>query len=161
VQTCALPILPHSRLVLVGDGPSTDLLREALPGAALLGRLEGEELARSYAAFDLFVHTGTRETFGQTLQEAAAAGLPVVAPARGGPLDLVDVGVTGDLFDPDRPGDLAATVAPLAAREAGDRRRAMGQEARRRVVERSWPALVDQLLDHYVTAMGGATVSVA
>ncbi|GAA1170490.1 glycosyltransferase family 1 protein [Ornithinimicrobium humiphilum] len=153
--------LPGARLVLVGEGPSREQLEASLPGAAFLGRREGLDLARAYGAFDLFVHTGTRETFGQTLQEAAAAGLPVVAPARGGPLDLVDVGVTGDLFDPDRPGDLAATVAPLAAREAGDRRRAMGQEARRRVVERSWPALVDQLLDHYVTAMGGATVSVA
>ena len=70
-----------------------------------LGQRRGDDLARAYAAFDVFVHTGTRETFGQTLQEAAAMGLPV-APARGGPIDLVDHGRSGYLFDPDRPGAL-------------------------------------------------------
>ncbi|GGK64922.1 glycosyltransferase family 4 protein [Ornithinimicrobium pekingense] len=153
--------VPGTRLVLVGEGPSRELLESQLPGAAFLGRQEGLDLARAYGAFDLFVHTGTRETFGQTLQEAAAAGLPVVAPARGGPLDLVEVGVTGQLFDPDAPGALAAAVRPLVAPGAAAQRGAMGREARRRVVERSWPALVDQLVDHYATAMGAAAVSVA
>lgn len=153
--------LPGTRLVLVGEGPSRELLAGQLPGAVFLGRQEGLDLARAYGAFDLFVHTGTRETFGQTLQEAAAAGLPVVAPARGGPLDLVEAGVTGGLFDPDRPGDLAATVAPLVAPGAAAHREAMGREGRRRVVDRSWPALVDQLLDHYAAAIGAAAVSVA
>ncbi|HLS45381.1 MAG TPA: glycosyltransferase family 1 protein [Ornithinicoccus sp.] len=153
--------LPHSRLVLVGDGPSTDLLREALPGAALLGRLEGEELARSYAAFDLFVHTGTRETFGQTLQEAAAAGLPVIAPARGGPLDLVEHGRTGLLFDPDRPGALREAVASLAGDHQAAQRSAMGLAGRAGVQERSWPALTDQLLGYYARAMGRVDVAVA
>lgn len=95
------------------------------------------------------MHTGTRETFGQTLQEAAAAGLPVVAPARGGPVDLVDAGRTGHLFDPDRPGALRAAVEPLTGPDAADRRAQLGLAGRLRVEERSWPALVDQLLDHY------------
>ena len=77
------------------------------------------------------MHTGTRETFGQTLQEAAATGLPVVAPARGGPLDLVDHSRTGLLFDPDDPTALREAVAHLA----GDRvkREAMGEAGRLRV----------------------------
>lgn len=153
--------LPGSRLVLVGEGPSRELLEAQLPGAAFLGRREGRELSQAYAAFDVFVHTGTRETFGQTLQEAAAAGLPVVAPARGGPLDLVEVGRTGDLFDPDRPGALREAVAPLVGPGAAVLREQLGLAGRVRVEERSWPALVDQLLDHYAVAMNGATVSVA
>lgn len=151
-----LSSLPGTRLVLVGEGPSRELLEAQLPGAAFLGRREGRALAEAYAAFDVFVHTGTRETFGQTLQEAAATGLPVVAPARGGPLDLVDVGRTGDLFDPDRPGALRAAVEPLVGAHAAQLRSQLGQAGRRRVEERSWPALVDQLVDHYSFAVQGA-----
>jgi len=153
--------LPGTRVVLVGDGPSADHLGEQLPGAALLGRQEGLDLARSYAAFDLFVHTGTRETFGQTLQEAAAAGLPVIAPARGGPLDLIDHGRTGLLFDPDRPGALREAVASLVGADLAEARSAMGAAGRVRVEERSWPALTEQLLGYYAYAMGHHRTAVA
>lgn len=156
-----LSALPGIRLVLVGEGPSHEQLQELLPRAAFLGQLTGLDLAHAYGAFDLFVHTGTRETFGQTLQEAAAAGLPVVAPARGGPLDLVARGVTGELFDPDRPGALADTVRPLVAPEAAQLRASMGRAGRERVVARSWPALVDQLIEHYATVIRDHSRSVA
>ncbi|WP_457252607.1 glycosyltransferase family 4 protein [Pedococcus sp. P5_B7] len=143
--------LPGLRVVLVGDGPTRAQDGAALAAAGVdavfLGRREGDDLARAYAAFDLFVHTGTRETFGQTLQEAAATGLPVVAPARGGPLDLVDHSRTGLLFDPDHPTALRDAVAHLA----GDRvkREAMGAAGRVRVASRSWATLTEQLLGHY------------
>lgn len=144
---------PGIRLVLVGEGPSRDDLAALLPGAVLAGRREGLDLARYYAAFDAFVHTGTRETFGQTLQEAAASGLPVIAPARGGPIDLVDHDRTGLLYDPDRPGSLAQAVESLlSGPDASTRRREMGARGRERVAERSWPALTQQLLEHYARA---------
>ena len=144
--------VPGTRVVVVGEGPDEPELRRRLPGAVFLGRRDGAELARCYAALDIFVHTGTRETFGQTLQEAAATGLPVVAPRRGGPLDLVDEGLTGLLFDPDRPGALHEAVTRLlGAGRAEDREglRLMGRAARRRVQGSSWPRLVDELLGHY------------
>jgi phosphatidylinositol alpha 1,6-mannosyltransferase len=154
-----LAAVPHSRLVLVGDGPCRvevgAQLAEAVaqaPGRpnrapVFLGRRDGDDLARAYAAMDVFVHTGTRETFGQTLQEAAASGLPVVAPARGGPLDLVKHGVTGYLFQPDTPGALGSAVAVLAADPAA--RASMGAAGLAGVAGRSWETLVDQLLGHY------------
>lgn len=132
----------------MGDGPSRPQLEARLPGAAFLGTLHGRDLAHAYAALDLFVHTGTRETFGQTLQEAASTGLPVVAPARGGPLDLVAPGRTGDLFDPDLSGDLRARVLMLL--DAGrTSRAALGAAGREAVLDRSWPTLVDRLLEIY------------
>ncbi|MFW5475057.1 glycosyltransferase family 4 protein [Knoellia sp. CPCC 206450] len=154
--------IPGTRLVIVGDGPGRAQigarLTEAvasMPGRpnrspVFLGRRSGDDLARAYAVLDVFVHTGTRETFGQTLQEAAATGLPVVAPARGGPLDLVDHGRTGLLFDPDRPGSLHDHVDALV----GDRRwrEQLGDEAERTVRGRSWETLTERLVGHYDAA---------
>ncbi len=86
--------LPGIRLAIVGDGPSVPLAKRAMKGMPVtwLGSLTGTELAAAYASFDVFVHTGTEETFGQTVQEAHATGLPVVAPHAGGPIDLVEPG---------------------------------------------------------------------
>src|SRR4029077_1129650 len=95
---------------------------------AFTGRLDGEALADAYAALDVFIHTGTEETFGQTLQEAMASGVPVVAPAAGGPLDLVEDGVTGLLFSPEDDTDLARKVNHLVLDPS--LRRAMGENGR-------------------------------
>ncbi len=144
--------LPGVRLAVTGGGPMEEELRRAIPSAVFLGTRYGEDLARIYASLDVFVHTGPFETFGQTIQEAAASGLPVVAPAAGGPLDLVDEGVTGFLVTPGDGDALAAAVSRLAA-NAGLRAR-LGEVARRRVLSRSWPALVDELLGHYAAVLG-------
>lgn len=155
--------MPGVRLVLVGEGPSRPDLDEILPRAVFLGRREGDDLARAYAACDVFVHTGTRETFGQTLQEAAATGLPVVAPARGGPLDLVRDGETGLLFDPDAadgPDTLAAAVHQLTvAEDAWERRALMGEAGLAAMADRSWRRLVEQLVDHYRAVIIGSRLT--
>lgn len=146
----ALTDLPGVKLAVTGDGPSRPGLQSLLPGATFLGRREGDDLARAYAACDVFVHTGTHETFGQTLQEAAATGLPVVAPRAGGPIDLVDHGRTGLLFDPEDPSDLRRCVESLTvAEDAWERRAMMGEAALTQVQGRSWASLVDQLIEHY------------
>jgi phosphatidylinositol alpha 1,6-mannosyltransferase len=140
------------RLVIVGAGPAEAMLRQHLPKALFLGERRGDELAAIYASLDVFVHSGPYETFGQTLQEAAASGLPVVAPAAGGPLDLVEDGATGFLVPPGDPDAFAAAVARLAADPAA--RRAFGAAGRRKVLGRSWPALTEELIGHYAAVLG-------
>lgn len=149
----ALEGVPGIRLVIVGDGPAMPEVRQQLAplDPVYLGALSGPSLFSAYAAFDLFCHTGTEETFGQTLQEAAATGLPVVAPRAGGPIDLVQHGVTGYLYDPDDPSDLRACVERIA--EDAELRAAMGAAGREAVLERSWPAVCEQLIGHYEKAV--------
>jgi phosphatidylinositol alpha 1,6-mannosyltransferase len=149
----AVAALPGVRLAVTGGGPAARELRRALPSAVFLGERHGTELATIYASLDVFVHPGTFETFGQAIQEAAASGLPVIAPAAGGPLDLVDDGVTGYLVPPGDGGAIAAAVAGLAC-DPG-LRAAMGERARRKVLGRSWPALVAELVGHYADVIGG------
>src|ERR1700677_4890941 len=146
--------LPGVRLVIVGAGPAEAMLRQYLPDAIFLGERRGDELAGIYASLDVFVHSGPYETFGQTLQEAAASGLPVVAPAAGGPLDLVEDGVTGYLVPPADRDAFTTAVARLAADPS--MRAAFGAAGRRKVLGRSWPALTDELLGHYAAVLGRA-----
>ncbi len=146
--------LPDVTIAIVGDGPSEPLVRRALRGQLVvwLGRLSGEALADAYASFDLFVHTGTEETFGQTIQEAQASGLPVIAPHAGGPIDLVDDGTDGLLFDPADPGALRRSVDLLLGSPA--LRARWGEAGRRKVLGRSWSGVCDQLLNHYGEVIG-------
>lgn len=145
--------IPGMRLAVIGDGPAMPQVVRALDGmpVTFLGALGGDDLADAYAALDLFVHTGTEETFGQTLQEAHASGLPVIAPRSGGPIDLVESGVDGLLYDPASDSDLRAAVAGLVA--APELRARMGEAGRRRVLGRSWAAICDDLLEFYARVM--------
>jgi phosphatidylinositol alpha 1,6-mannosyltransferase len=142
------------QLVIVGAGPAEEAARQALPGALFLGPKHGDQLATVYASLDIFVHAGPHDTFGNTLQEAAASGLPAVAPAAGGPLDLVADGVTGYLVQPGDADAIAAAVAKLAADP--QLRAAQGGAARRRMLGRSWPAICDELIGHYQAVLTAA-----
>lgn len=144
--------LAGARLVIIGAGPAAAAARRALPGAVFLGQRGGDELARLYASLDIFVHPGPHDTFGNTLQEAAASGLPVVAPAAGGPLDLVDHGRTGFLVTPGDAHALAAAIQVLAA--DSDLRARQGVAARLAVLGRSWPARCAELVSHYDAVLG-------
>ncbi|WP_369367690.1 glycosyltransferase family 4 protein [Streptomyces sp. CG4] len=151
--------LPGVKVVIVGDGPSHDHLTEALPGAVFLGRRTGGDLARIFASLDVFAHTGPFETFCQTVQEAMASGVPVVAPAAGGPLDLVAHGRTGLLVPPRDVTAVTEAVRELAADPA--RRSAFGTAARAMVEGRTWAAVCDQLIGHYDDVLAARRTVVA
>jgi len=142
---------PRVQLVFIGDGPARSAIERRAPGAHFTGMLTGEDLPRAMAALDVLVHTGENETFCQVVQEGHASGLPVVAPAVGGPLDLITPGVTGELYRPGDTGHLHSLVLDLVG-DASARAR-MGQAGRRAVLGRTWPALYQALTGHYERAI--------
>jgi phosphatidylinositol alpha 1,6-mannosyltransferase len=152
--------IPGTRLVVVGDGPARGWLERRLPHAKFTGLLRGSDLARAFASLDVFVHTGEAETFCQTVQEAQASGVPVVAPAVGGPVDLVRPGQTGLLYDPTDRSSLRRGVASLTADPA--MRASLSASALGTVAGRSWPVVVDELVAvHYAAVLGTVDDSAA
>lgn len=146
-----LATMPGTRLVIVGSGPLKETLQKRLPGAYFAGFQGGEDLARYMASMDLFVHPGESDTFGQTLQEAMASAVPVVAVGRGGPLDLVDPSRTGWLYTPGNLEELRDRVADLVYDDA--KRAAFSEAAFGTVQGRTWPVLCEQLVGHYERAI--------
>lgn len=96
--------LPGTKVV-VGDGPDLDRLKARRPGALFLGEKSGRDLARHFAAADVFVFPSRTDTFGLVILEAMACGVPVAAYPVTGPIDVVEHGRTGILDD-----DLASAV---------------------------------------------------
>ncbi|MDO8389127.1 MAG: glycosyltransferase family 1 protein [Actinomycetota bacterium] len=148
-----LTALANTKVVIVGDGPERARLERQLPRATFTGFRAGLELSQMHASFDVFAHTGLDETFCQAVQEALASGVPVVAPAAGGPIDLVTHGANGYLWSPEQPEMLVGGVAELAASPV--RRQAMGLAARHSVEGRPWSAVMAELSEHYRRSIDG------
>lgn len=105
-----------ARLLFVGDGDlksaAEQLLREA--GALEAAWLPGsrDDVPQLLREMDVFALGSRREGISNTVLEAMASGLPVVATATGGNLELVRDGEAGRLVPP---GDAAALAAALLA----------------------------------------------
>ena len=138
------------QLVIVGDGPAAPRIKRELPGARFVGYQSGTELARYVASFDIFVHTGKHETFCQGIQEALASGVPVIGPDTGGPVDLIEHGITGLLIDTADAHQLLEAVATLRNHSSFD---LMQLAARKSVEHRTWDYINSQLISHYQDAI--------
>lgn len=145
--------IPNVSFLIVGDGPERENLKKLFryQKVEFTGRLVGPELANAYASMDIFVHCGTEETFGQTIQEAQASGLPVVAPARGGPRFIIRSGHNGFLVNPDEPNAYRQVVIELINNP--ELRKTIGSNARTGVIDKSWSSNNAQLFDHYLNAI--------
>jgi len=147
------------RLVLVGDGPLKTECEAVLADAAVrdLAWLPGErgdvpDVMRGLHAFAL---PSLAEGISNTILEAMASGLPVLATAVGGNAELVDEGSTGLLVPP---GDVEA-MAQALARLADDpaRATAMGDAGRAAATARfSLSAMVSAYCELYQRALAAA-----
>jgi phosphatidylinositol alpha 1,6-mannosyltransferase len=150
-ELTALNRVPGIRPVIIGDGAQRGWLTHRLPHARLTGPLATGDLAVALATLDVLVHPGRQETCSHALREAAASGVPVVAPRAGGALDVVRHLDNGLLYDPAADQGLADAVAAVAA---DPHRRLLGQRGRELALVRSWRDAVDELVAaHYPTAL--------
>lgn len=121
--------VPQVGLRIAGTGPDASAF-DALTHARMLGALAGNDVRREMEnAQALVLPSIWYENFPRTLVEAFAAGLPVIASRLGALPELVEDGVTGLLFDPGNPADLAdrllwAHTHPDAMAQMGARARA-------------------------------------
>ena len=142
--------IPTARLVVIGAGPQRDWLETRAEDAKLVGPLQTGDLTIALPTLDVLVHPGEHETCCHALREAAASGVPVVAPRSGGAPDVVRHLETGLLYDPRDPRDLRRAVTAVVA----DRHRSLlGRRARELARMRTWTDAVDELVaDRYPRA---------
>jgi sugar transferase (PEP-CTERM/EpsH1 system associated) len=102
------------RVVLVGDGSMRQDLQRQIDRHGLTGCISlpgtSDDVAREMQAMDLFVLPSLNEGISNTILEAMACGLPVVATRVGGNPELVVDGITGVLTKPGCAEDLARAL---------------------------------------------------
>ncbi len=146
---------PRLHLTLAGGGPEQDRLAERLgEHATFLGWLGGNELARAYANADIFLFPSATDTFGQVILEAQASGLAVIAVAEGGPVSLIEDGISG-LLRPAEPGLLAGALTELAA--SPERRARLAAGGVRQARMRTWERTLELLAEGYGLALDGVS----
>jgi glycosyltransferase involved in cell wall biosynthesis len=126
---------PNAAALVVGSGPEQDALHVLAAELGIweqvrfTGFIPDEHLAAFYAASDVYVHTGKNESFGLSVLEASAEGLPIVSVNEGGPREIVADGTMGLLVEP-TPYAIAGAIQILARDPA--KRLQMGEAGKKR-----------------------------
>jgi alpha-1,6-mannosyltransferase len=144
-----LPRSIRAALLLIGDGPLRDQFqgledeRIFAPGYCR----DRSDLAAWLASADLYVSAMADETFGISVIEAQASGLPVVGVAAGAMVDRVPSGL-GLVGEVDDAGVMASNIMAVLQ---GDRA-AMGKRARAHALQFSWAQSMERLFGHVYRA---------
>lgn len=138
------------KLVLIGDGPLAEELRQELPDAIFCGVQRGEALAEHYASGDLFLFPSLSETFGNVVLEALASGLAVVAFDQAAAALHIRHGHSGALATP---GDEHAFIeAAQWLLDDTETRRRVRLNARQHAGRQGWPSIIEQFESYLRTA---------
>jgi glycosyltransferase involved in cell wall biosynthesis len=142
-----------ARLVLVGEGPEEDNLRQLVRHLNLgdcidfAGQISNEQVPQYMAAADIFVLPSLSEGFPNVVLEAMAVGLPVVASRVGGLPEIIEEGENGFLVEPKMPEQIADRVL-LLLRNDGLRIR-IARNNRAKAKGYSWEGVVNRLVEVY------------
>jgi sugar transferase (PEP-CTERM/EpsH1 system associated) len=127
----------ETRLVIVGDGPCRRALEERCARRDVAGRVhllgERDDVPALLAVMDVYVLASIAEGISNTILEAMASALPVVATRTGGNPELVEDGVTGALVPVGDPAALARALSTYA--DDPHVRDLQGKAGRRRATE--------------------------
>lgn len=136
-------------IVIAGDGPMRDeiLLRLKKMGYIVhfLGRVEPNRVPSLLVNCDLHVTTSEKETRGLTILEAFAAGIPVLAPRKGGVIENIQSGENGFLYNPGDQMDFLQKLRILI--QDPSLRERMGQKGREDMMGYSWDHTIKNLVE--------------
>jgi glycosyltransferase involved in cell wall biosynthesis len=136
------------RWLIVGDGPMKEKLEQAAPNnMTFAGYLHGEELAKVYAAADLFVFPSPTETFGNVVLEALASGTPVIGADSGGVKNIVEDRKFGYLCERGNTEQFAQAILHCLSSEA--KMKQMGFDGRAYALTQNWDSIFEKLLAQY------------
>jgi len=114
-----LKVVPDAKLVIAGSGREEDNLSRQIKGlnitnsVFMVGKLPKEKVAQLMAAADVFVLPSKMESFGLSLLEASAAGVPVVCSNAGGVPEVFQDGFNALLYPPGDDNAMAKAIVCL------------------------------------------------
>jgi glycosyltransferase involved in cell wall biosynthesis len=136
-------------IIIAGDGSLNQeieqTLKQFLPDVYLLGRISPQAVPSLLVNGDLFITNSEKETRGLTVIEAAAAGIPAIAPRAGGVMDTILDGQTGYLYQPQNQADFLDKLTRLITDP--QLRQSMGSQAQALAQQYSWQQTVDNLVE--------------
>ncbi len=141
-------ILNKIAIIIAGDGALKDeieaSLKQLTPNVHLLGRSVPKTVPMLLTNSDIFITNSEKETRGLTVIEAAAAGIPAIAPRAGGVIDTIKDGETGFLYQPQNQADFLDKLNLLISNI--NLRQSMGIKAKELAQQWTWEQTINNLV---------------
>lgn len=149
---------PLLRLKIVGEGDAKEALEKQAQDLGLRGKIEftgrmkHDKLSRIYCDSQIFVLPSLNEGMSNTMLEALASGLPIIATDTGGTKELVKDGENGFIVRMKDDHDIAEKIERLI----NDRElcREMSKKSRERAEELSWKSVAERYREAYKNSAG-------
>ncbi len=148
---------PETTLMIIGDGPEKNNLKKLIEKLGIgkniffAGFLFGKDLVSATQANDIFVTASKTETFGISVMEGMAAGLPVVAANAKSFTEIISDKTDGLLANPDDPKDMAEKLLLLL--DNNDLRKEYSAAARKKSLEYSRAEFLKKINSYYATVL--------
>ncbi len=144
---------PRIKLKIVGEGNAKkELIKQAQElliedRVEFTGLIPHDKLPEVYNSAQVFVLPSLNEGMSNTMLEAIAAGLPIIATDTGGTQELLKENINGFIVEPRNSEDIAKKIEALLT--DNELRRKMALESRRRAERFSWKSVADKYLELY------------